>query len=277
LCGFPFWSVDIGGFGGTPTPDLYMRWAQAGLFVSHPRAHGPIHREPWAFGERAVEIFRKYAKLRYRLMPYVWSTAQRSVQTCLPVQRPLLLDWQDDPTVAGIDDQWLFGEALMVAPILDEGTRRKVYLPQGVWHDYWTDAIFNHEAGGRWITVDAPLDHLPLYVRGGAIIPTCADAPHTGAQDWSRLTLSVYTGDDGAFELCDGDERIAYRVTPTLDGLRLHIGAGARQYRVRVIGVGAVRALSVDGQPFESWAVEDNALAFDLAGGAQAQEIVLRR
>ncbi len=275
LCGFPFWSVDIGGFGGTPTPKLYIRWAEAGLFVSHPRAHGPIHREPWAFGEQAVEIFREYAKLRYRLMPYVWGTAHRSVETCLPVLRPLLLDWQDDPTVAHIDDQWLFGESILVAPILDETDRRKVYLPRGVWYDYWTNTAFDLRDGGRWIDVYAPLDRLPLYVRGGAIIPTCADAPHTGAQDWSRLTLNVYAGADGAFELRDGDARIAYRMMPTPDGLRLSIGAGERAYRLRIVGVDAARSLMVDGQSFDGWTVENGAIVFDLFGGAQAREVAL--
>jgi alpha-D-xyloside xylohydrolase len=239
LCGFPFWSVDIGGFGGTPTPELYIRWAQAGLFVSHPRAHGPIHREPWAFGEQAVEIFRKYAKLRYRLMPYVWSTAQRCVETCLPMQRPLLLDWQDDPTVASIDDQWMFGEALLVAPIVDERTSRKVYLPKGVWYDFWTDTIYNHEAGGRWITVHAPLDTLPLFVRGGAIIPTCEDAPHTGAQDWSRLTLDVYAGQgDFNFRLYDKEGHSRVVTCSHVDGqLVIEPGDETNSYTLRWHGV----------------------------------------
>jgi alpha-D-xyloside xylohydrolase len=205
LCGFPFWSVDIGGFGGTPTPELYIRWAEAGLFVTHPRAHGPIHREPWAFGEQALDIFRRYAKLRYRLMHYVWSSANTCVLNSTPVMRPLVLDWQDDPTVAGIDDQFMFGEWLMVAPIVDEGQQRKVYLPQGVWYDFWTKARIDCTDGGKWLSVDAPLDMLPLYVRGGAIIPTCADAPHTGVQDWTRITLDVYPDGESAFDFYDKD------------------------------------------------------------------------
>jgi alpha-D-xyloside xylohydrolase len=254
LCGFPFWSVDIGGFGGTPTPELYIRWAEAGLFVSHPRAHGPIHREPWAFGEQAVKIFRKYAQLRYRLMPYVWSTAQRSVETCLPMQRPLLLDWQDDPTVAGIDDQWMFGEALMVAPILDEGTRRKVYLPQGVWYDYWTDEIYHNWSGGRWITVDAPLDCLPLYVRGGSIIPTCADAPHTGAQDWSHLTLDVYhdTG-ERMFALFDKTGIARSLSCRCLDNhLVIDLGGAIGRCTLRIHGVELDDGVYIDGERIEA-------------------------
>jgi alpha-D-xyloside xylohydrolase len=205
LCGFPFWSVDIGGFGGTPSPELYIRWAQAGLFVSHPRAHGPIAREPWAFGPEAERIFRRYAKLRYSLMPYVWSEAHHAVSSSTPMLRPLVLDWQDDPTTAHIDDQFCFGRALLVAPIVDEGMRRKVYLPQGQWYDYWTDALMDCMQGGRWLDVQANLEELPLFVRGGSLLATCADAPHTGAQDWGRLTLDIYDGPDFQQTLVDKD------------------------------------------------------------------------
>jgi alpha-D-xyloside xylohydrolase len=270
LCGFPFWSVDIGGFGGTPTPTLYIRWAEAGLFVSHPRAHGPIHREPWAFGEQAVEIFRRYARLRYRLMPYVWSTAHHSVETCLPIQRPLLLDWQDDPTVAGIDDQWLFGEALMVAPIVDEGSQRKVYLPQGVWYDYHTGAPWYNWDGGRWITVDAPLDHLPLYARGGSIIPLCDDAPHTGAQDWSHLTLDIFwTTGDFSFRLHDRDGRPRL-ITCTHADNRLVIDLGDQpgRYTLRIHGMEMDRGAQVDGAP-AAVAVDGGAVVITVDGARQ--------
>ena len=248
LCAFPFWSVDIGGFGGTPTPELYIRWAEAGLFVSHPRAHGPIAREPWVFGEQAVEIFRKYAQLRYRLMPYVWSSAQTCVRQSTPMMRALLLDWQDDPTTAGIDDQFLFGEWLLVAPIVDESNQRKVYLPQGLWFDYWTDQPTDCTQAGRWMTVDAPLDHLPLFVRGGAILSTCDDAPHTDAQDWSRLTLDVYPHGDSSFTLYD-KEGVATDITCQKQGnqLTLTVGAGTRDYRVRVHGLSATAKVIHNG------------------------------
>jgi alpha-D-xyloside xylohydrolase len=234
LCGFPFWSVDIGGFGGTPTPDLYIRWAEAGLFVSHPRAHGPIAREPWVFGEQAEQIFRTYAKLRYRLMPYVWSAANRSVETSQPMLRPLVLDWQDDPTTAGIDDQFLFGEWLLVAPILDETNQRRVYLPQGLWYDYWTDEQLR---GPCWITVEAPLDKLPLYVRGGAILPLCEDMAYIKQRAWTPLTLEIYPDDQqSAFTLYDEDERITYRCRREAGETVVTLGAGVRDYILRIHG-----------------------------------------
>lgn len=224
LCGFPFWSVDIGGFAGTPSPELYIRWAEAGLFVTHPRAHGPIQREPWAFGERALHVFRHYAKLRYRLMPYVWSSAVKSVETSLPVMRPLVLDWQDDPTTFTIDDEWLFGEWLLVAPVLDERDWRLIYLPEGQWFDFWSNEIVN---GPRWIRRNAPLEVLPLYVRAGAILPLAPDMAHTGEKPWDPLTLAIYPSGESEFVLVDKDgaTRTLLTCTATPESWVLTIGA----------------------------------------------------
>lgn len=259
LTAFPFWSVDIGGFGGTPTPEMYIRWAEAGLFVSHPRAHGPIHREPWAFGEKSEAIFRQYAKLRYRLMPYVWSSAHHAVASSTPMMRALVLDWQDDPTTASIDDQFMFGEWLMVAPIVDEGSTRKVYLPQGVWFDYWSDARIDCSAGGRWLNITAPLDVLPLYMRGGAIIATCDDAPHTGAQDWSHLTLDVYPTQPNNFALIDKDGSATHiNLHTASDQTAITIAqTSARAYTLRVHG----------GQPAARVVVNDEAADFAVHDG----------
>jgi alpha-D-xyloside xylohydrolase len=265
LCGFPFWSVDIGGFGGTPTPELYIRWAQAGLFVSHPRAHGPIAREPWRFGEQALAIFRQYAKLRYRLMPYVWSSAHACVETALPLMRPLLLDWQDDPTTAGIDDQWLFGEGLLVAPILDESNRRRVYLPAGRWYDWWTGAVIHEGDFGRWFDVSAPLDRLPLYARGGAIIPLCEDMAHTGEKPWDAITLRVYPHRDSAFTLIDGETRIDYRCAELSSGVRVEIGANDRRHTVMIYDM-TPRDVLVDGAE-AAWTLQDGAVVIEMRGG----------
>lgn len=250
LCGFPFWSVDIGGFGGTPTPELYIRWAQAGLFVSHPRAHGPIAREPWVFGEQAVTIFRRYAKLRYRLIPYLWSSAHRSVETGLPIMRPLLLDWPDDPTTATIDDQWLFGESILVAPIVDQRNHRKVYLPSGQWYEYWTDEILD---GGRWLDVQADIETLPLYIRAGAVIPLAPDMAHTGERQWNPLTVEIYPGNviDATFELVDGSEVVPIRYTKY--GAHVKIGATNRTVLLRLHTDAGVQEnlVEINGSPQE--------------------------
>lgn len=227
LCGFPFWSVDIGGFAGIPKPELYIRWAQAALFVTHPRAHGPIHREPWAFGEDALRIFRQYAKLRYRLIPYVWSSAVHSVETSLPIMRPLVLDWQDDPTTSTIDDQWLFGEFLLVAPILDEYNERYIYLPEGRWFSLFKDRVFD---GPCWIQEHATLDELPIYVRGGAIIPLAPEMSYVDEKPWDPLTLLIYPFGRSSFTFVDRDGM-----------MRTQIGCDATS-KVWTITVGPMRS-----------------------------------
>lgn len=248
LCGFPFWSVDIGGFAGTPSPELYIRWAEAGLFVTHPRAHGPIHREPWAFGEEALRIFRKYAKLRYRLIPYVWSTAVQSVATSLPVMRPLVLDWQDDPTTTTIDDQWMFGEWLLVSPILDERNRRQIYLPAGRWFDFWSGAVID---GPRWLTRHAELDELPLYVRAGAILPLAPDMAHTGEKAWDPLTLMIYPDGESRFTLSDkAGSEIEIICSANRQSVMISLGAApGRQFQLQVFGLTApIAAVTCNGK-----------------------------
>ncbi|NJK81599.1 MAG: glycoside hydrolase family 31 protein [Chloroflexaceae bacterium] len=151
MSGFPFYSHDIGGFAGLPSPDLYIRWAQFGLFSSHARCHGEPPREPWAYGEEAEAIFRWYCELRYRLLPYIYSEAQECGRSSLPMLRALVLEYQDDPTTYTIADQYMFGRSLLVAPILDERTTRRVYLPHGLWVDYWTKTV-RPGGAGAWLT-----------------------------------------------------------------------------------------------------------------------------
>jgi len=168
MSGVPFWSHDIGGFYGTPTKELYIRWAQFGFFTSHTRCHGITTREPWNYGEEAKEIFKKYSKLRYRLLPYIYSSAIKSIKIGLPFIRPLVLEHQNDPTTYNIDDQYYFGDDILVAPLFSEENFRKIYLPKGNWIDYWNGKIY---CGPQWINYNAPLDTLPLFIKKGAIIP----------------------------------------------------------------------------------------------------------
>jgi len=203
MCGFPFWSQDIGGFAGTPTPELYIRWAEMGLFMTHPRAHGPIAREPWAFGEQALTIFRTYADLRYRLLPYIYSEAVRCVAQSQPVMRPMVFDWQDDPSTYCISDQFMFGEALLVAPIVDESNQRKIYFPEGRWFNFWSEELRN---GPRSVNCSAELEELPLFVKEGAIIPLAASSiQHTGTLNWDNLTLDIYPSGESSFQISPPD------------------------------------------------------------------------
>ena len=200
LSGFAYWSHDIGGYIHESEPALYARWAQFGLFCSHARAHGTTPREPWAFGEEVEAIFTKYVNLRYRLLPYIYSCAARAAASGRPVMRPLLLDYQDDPTAHTLDLQYLFGDDFVVAPAFAEEADVSVYLPAGRWIDYWSKDI---HVGPGWIDVHAPLDTLPLFVREGAIIPMGPEIQYADEKTLGPLTLDVYPASEGAFVLLD--------------------------------------------------------------------------
>lgn len=173
LCAPGLWSHDIGGFYGPElTPGLYVRWTQFGALSPLMRAHGLRPREPWAFGDRTLEISRDWIRLRYSLMPYLRQVAAECAERGLPMLRPLALEFPEDPTCAGIDGQYLLGGDLLVAPIFDDGedaVARTFYLPEGEWFDWFTGEKFT---GPGYITRQFELHEMPLLARGGSQIPT---------------------------------------------------------------------------------------------------------
>lgn len=173
MSGIPFWSNDIGGYRGKPEADLYVRWAQFGLLCSHSRMHGDGPREPWIFGEDVFEIVRRYVRLRYKLFPYYFSLAHEASKTGLPVLRAMPLAFPADPCAHGLDHQYMIGPWLLAAPIFNPEGRRSVYLPEGLWFDFWTGRPIH---GPRALEIKAPLAKMPLYVRAGAILPTMKPA-----------------------------------------------------------------------------------------------------
>jgi alpha-D-xyloside xylohydrolase len=168
LSGVPFWSHDVGGFYGTPNEELYIRWTQFGMFSSHIRCHGTTGREPWRYGPESELIFLKYARLRYSLIPYIHTVAATCCETGEPFIRPLVFHWSKDPTLYSMDDQYMFGPDMLVAPLFSYEKKRPIYLPEGGWFDFHNHQRFQ---GPAWIVFLAPLDVLPLFVREGAIIP----------------------------------------------------------------------------------------------------------
>lgn len=196
LSGVAFWSHDIGGFMGETNPELYVRWAQWGLLSSHSRAHGTANREPWSQGEQALTIFREFDELRYQLIPYLYSLAHEAHQTGLPLMRPMVLEFQDDPATHTIDSQYLLGPSLLVAPVLEQGlTSRQTYLPRGTWYNFWTDTAYE---GGRWLHLPTQaLEMMPLFVKAGTILPLGPIQQHTGELAAEHggpdeITLRVY-------------------------------------------------------------------------------------
>jgi alpha-D-xyloside xylohydrolase len=241
LSGAAFASFDMGGFFGTPTltdppsPELYVRWSQMGLLFSHARAHGhTAPREPWAYGEPALTIFRRYAQLRYRLLPYLYAAARRAAEGA-PLVRPLVYDFPADRATYHIDDEYMLGPDLLVAPMFKPQGRRDVYLPAGAWYDFWTDRRFD---GASWITYDAGLETLPLLVRAGTVLPLGPDLQYVNERSWDPLTLDVYPGLDGVtdVEISDDQRRLRFRLN--VEGDRVQVNGGPLDYLpiVRVHG-----------------------------------------
>mgnify|MGYP000938535708 CR=1 FL=1 len=167
--GIPLWTSDIGGFyGPKPDPELYIRWLEFGTFCPLMRLHGTTPREPWEFGDAALAIYRRYAALRYELLPYLYAAAAKATRTGVPVMRPLALDYAADPIARRIEDEYFLGESLIVAPMLTPGTKRTVYLPEGDWVDFWSGMPIE---GCRAFEVNSPLDHIPVFARKGSVIP----------------------------------------------------------------------------------------------------------
>ncbi len=168
LSGFQFWSQDIGGFCGPTTDQLLIRWMQVGMFLSHSRIHGSGDRELYKFSPETIHICREYINLRYRLLPYIYGAAKMAVDSSLPMLRALVIEYPDDPNVWNLGDEYLFGDSLLVAPITNDETSRRIYLPKGVWTDWWTRERLH---GNRWIDLTPDIERLPLFIREGGLIP----------------------------------------------------------------------------------------------------------
>jgi alpha-glucosidase (family GH31 glycosyl hydrolase) len=214
MSGVPYWGTDVGGF-FHPIPEtgeLYARWFQLGAFSPIFRSHGWVWREhvPWAHGSEVEAICRQYAELRYRLLPYTYTLAWQAHTRGLPLMRPLVMNYPDDPRGWGLGHHFLWGDDLLVAPVTREGaTAWPVYLPAGAWYDFWTGARYEGPGG---ITVEAPLDRLPLFVRAGAIVPMGPVVQHTAERPLDDVTLMIYPGGESRFELYEDDGRTnAYR------------------------------------------------------------------
>ncbi len=225
MCGHAFWSHDIGGFHRQPTPELYVRWAQFGLFSPLSRAHGMSSRLPWEYGEEALQIFRDYVRLRYRLLPYLYTYTVIAAETSLPIIRPMMLEFPDDPNTYTMDLQYLFGEELLVAPIYNSSGQRPVYLPEGQWIDFWTHEVLE---GSRTYKITAPLDKLPLFVRANALIPTIEPSSTITDAPFDLVTFDAYLLEKGSFTLRDSDGETS--IEAEYAGTQLHIQVeGAKQ------------------------------------------------
>ena len=193
LSGFSFWSHDMGGFVKSTPEDLYCRWIPFGFLTSHTRAHGAPPTEPWLYDSKGVQdVFRKSAEMKYRLMPYVYAQAKECTEKGLPMLRALFVEFPDDPGAWKVDDEYLFGSQILVAPLLESGmTGRTVYLPEGKWIDYQTEKVYE----GGWHRIEAGSLPIIMLVRDGSVLPHLKLAQSTAEMDWSKMSLKVYSAD----------------------------------------------------------------------------------
>lgn len=232
LSGFSFWSHDIGGFSGSPVEELYGRWAFFGLLSSHSRVHGFPPREPWHYSEEFQNGFRKISQLRYKLMPYIYAQAAEASSKGLPLMKALLLNYPDDPTAWTIEDQYLLGNDIIVAPIFEaDTTSRKVYLPEGKWINHENKEVYD---GGKRHTITAGEWKGIILYRGGALIPVAEPAESTAFIDWNRVKLVPIsdgsTDAHGIFRLPE-DDKTTY-LTATYDNNEWRLKDGAPTFSI---------------------------------------------
>lgn len=191
MSGISFAGADVGGFSSDTTPELLIRWTQVGAFLPYFRNHSvqdSIRQEPWAFGEKTMLIVKKYIELRYRFLPYIYTLFYQSEQTGLPVVRPLVMEYPDDKNTFHCCDEFLLGSQVLIAPILRPGqTHRSVYLPAGIWYDFWTEEKY---IGGQYYLIEADLDTLPIFVKGGTILPLGSVVKNT--KEKQEIELLIY-------------------------------------------------------------------------------------
>ncbi|RAG80899.1 alpha-xylosidase [Streptacidiphilus pinicola] len=196
LSGFGFWSHDIGGFEGTPTPTVFKRWVQFGLLSSHSRLHGSkSYRVPWDYGEEAVDVTRAFTLLKHRLAPYLHRAAQQAHATGVPAMRAMVLEFPDDPAVATLDRQYLLGDDLLVAPVFTYDGTVDYYVPEGTWTNVLTG---DQVTGPRWVREQHGFHTLPLLARPDSVIPFGADDQHPVSAWADGVELRVHAFADGA-------------------------------------------------------------------------------
>ena len=210
ISGIPYWNTDIGGFfGGKPTDkkyqELFTRWFQFGAFNPMFRVHGTgAGKELWRWDEPTQKILEEYIRLRYRLLPYIYSVSWQVTSDGGTMMRPLMMDFANDPNALDVGNQFLFGPSMMVSPVTQEGaTNRSVYLPgQGAWYDFWTG---KQETGGQRIDAAAPIETMPLFLRAGAVLPMGPVVQYASEKPAAPLEIRVYRGADGAFTLYEDE------------------------------------------------------------------------
>jgi alpha-glucosidase len=293
ISGYPLSGADVGGFTGNPTPELLTRWTEVGAFQPFFRNHAAKEtrdHEPWVDGLEHERIRRRYVEERYRLLPYIYSSMEETSRTGIPLMRPMFLEFPDEEKLETNETQYMFGRDLLVAPKVKETTGSyEVILPKGIWYDYWTGALVQ----GTSLKVDPSLSELPVYVRGGAIIPRQplvqnADETPQGALELdvysgSNCLGSLYTDDGNTFDYTRGKySRQQFTCEAGGQGLTLHLIASEGSYptwwkkiQVKIYGAQMPTTVSVDGKIEKNWRFDSNYKSVTLEVPATASAVTL--
>lgn len=308
LSGFSFVGADIGGFAGTPSPELFTRWLQAAVFSPFMRAHteqSTPDQDPWSYGARHEAINRRTIELRYELLPQIYSVMEEASRTGVPALRPLMLEYPKDPQTWSRDDQYLFGADLLVAPVLREGAReREVYLPDGTWFDYWTGKPY---AGGQSHKLPVSLESLPIFVRAGAFLFRQPVVQHTGEMPGRPLQVQVYPAPQSAATFYEDDgESLAYRrgesarrrfsqerdaqgITLVAEAVEGSYRPASRALEFTLVGERTAKQVQINGKPLariepkdyaktiEGWSVRDGVLRIKVQERPQALRLTIQR
>ncbi len=191
LSGFSFWSHDMGGFVTASPEDIYRRWLPFGFLSSHTRAHGAPPTEPWLISESFTKAFRQAAEMKYKLMPYVYAQAKDCTERGLPMVRALLVEFPDDPGAWLVEDEYMFGSQILVAPLLESGNSRTCYLPRGKWIDYQSGKVYE----GGYQTIEVGEIPCVILVRDGSLIPHVPLAQRTDQIQWDKVEWKAYKAD----------------------------------------------------------------------------------
>jgi alpha-glucosidase len=249
VSGVPFVGSDVGGFNEMPSGELYARWLQAAALTPFLRSHSVgwvKNKEPWEFGDEFTRINRETIELRYQFLPYLYSLFREHERTGQPVMRPLWYEYPNDKQTYLIDDEYMVGSDLLVAPVVKQGmTTRGIYLPVGAdWIDWWSGEKIE---SGKVHYLQTPIDRLPIFVRAGAVIPTQSVIQHTGEMPNAAVTLNVIAGIaarkvEKAVHFQDAGDGYGYRSS---DWREIHVEHRSGSLRMKTIG-------NYAGQKFES-------------------------
>jgi len=232
--GFAFWSHDIGGFETTATADVYKRWVAFGLFSTHSRLHGSTsYRVPWLYDEEAVDVLRKFTKIKHSLMPYIFAQSVKATQTGLPVMRPMVMEYPDDPLCHTLDKQYMLGDSLLVAPVFHEDGHCDVYLPEGKYTDFFTNEVIE---GGKLLRRVYDYMSMPVFIPENTLLALGRD--DTAEYDYhENVTIRAYHVTDQCIDLYDKEGNFRAKITAQSENgeLKLKVDGEAPGLKLEVI------------------------------------------